>query len=267
MKINNIVPIYTAAQFDTSSCIDSKHKRGSYSPISTFTEESIRLRKYVDPSTFDNRLSNYIFLGQMSAAESYFRAIIRSTILVDSISEANVASKQITYAAAKYLDKSMIPEALLENLSFSSINNIEKALREYLKVKENFPEGLKNALSEFDKVCQLRHCIVHRFAYLGSTNAANLGIESHGNLIEKPIKFSYSSLQSAFQVIDICVKTFNNFLFTYLIYRLAENNFILWNYRDDRILFEKFYTLFVDSTNKNCLPKYLSYQTLKRNKK
>lgn len=62
-------------------------------------------------------------------------------------------------------------------------------------------------------VCQLRHCIVHRFGFLGSNNAITLGLATHKNYLEKPLVISFSHLNEMVQVCENTVKLINNFLF------------------------------------------------------
>lgn len=261
-----VVPSYTASGLDTTSCVSSTHSRLSLAPIAEYNLESTKLRRYTTPASFDPDLANYILLGQISLAESYFRSIVRRIIIIDRVAHAEVANHKVSYAAAHYLSKDMIPESLLENTSLASSHNLKETMRNLLGIKGAFND-IEAPISEFGQVCQLRHCIIHRFSYLGSANAAILGIESHGELIEKPIVFTYGLLQDAFQVVDVCVRSVNNFLFTNLVYRMADNNEWSWIYNDDWRKFDKYYKTFVDPTEVGCMTRRDAYSALEIAKK
>jgi hypothetical protein len=267
MKNIQLVPIYAHSKLDTIQCIDPHHQRDLKSPMTVFSEESARLRTLIIPTSFDSHLAGYVFLGQMSIVESYFRTIIRNIILIDADADYCVSEKTLSYAAAKYLDEKMIPEALLEGTSFSSTKNISNVIKEFLGLKGHLPVSLGSVFEEFEKVCQIRHCMIHRFSYLGSNNAVKLGINDHRDLIEKPIKLTYKSLQEIFQIIEVTAKTFNNDIFSLLFERLAKNSSLSWKFRSDRKLFMRYYNLFLDETDSNCLSASFVYEELKKSYK
>ena len=62
------------------------------------------------------------------------------------------------------------------------------------------PSDVDDILGHFSKVCQLRHCIVHRFGRLGSKNMIELGLTEHKNYLEKPLKLNFDQLNAIFLV-------------------------------------------------------------------
>ncbi|CAG2082217.1 hypothetical protein XCY_000077 [Xanthomonas arboricola pv. juglandis] len=201
-------------------------------------------------------------LGAVAAVESYLRAAFRKSISCDPVCRESVMKRDITYAAALHLHADLLPEALLERISFTSKDNIENACRELLGIKGDFPISLQAAVKDYVRICHLRHCAVHRFGKLGASNAVHLGLDQHSMLLEKPLKLDYTSLQNAIAISTGFVRAFNGFLFNSLISRLPDDYFS-GAYKDDRVRFIKYYSLFQDkeSINKSPTPKdvYVAY--------
>ena len=257
-----LIASYPATPLETRECIDGAHTRPNISPISEYNQEASELRRYVrQQNEFDPRLFNYILLGHVSLAEGYFRSVIRKAILIDKYALSAVAEQKVTFAAAQHLAKDMIPESLLEGVSFTSSKNLTDSFKSYLGLTGHHNE-IAASLENYERICQLRHCIVHRFSYLGSANAAKLGIDDHSQLIEKPIVFDYARAQAALQVIDVAVRLVNNFLFTSLVYRVRDKSGWQWVYKRDKALFSKYYRTFIDPNEAGSLEIRAAYNQL-----
>ena len=205
--------------------------------------------------------ANLVLLGYISAVESFFRELIRRIIVLDAEARKACENKTIAYGAAISHNEEMLPEALLEQLTFISAHNITTALKDFIGIKGACPAAVNEVLVEYENVCQLRHCIVHRFSKLGATNAIRLGLDSHKNFIEKPIRFDYSALQKAGAVCSNVAKEINQFLWEYVMMRqIADNNngqwkkrtaglAWTWNYPNDRPRFKKYFDIFALRTS------------------
>jgi hypothetical protein len=158
----------------------------------------------------------------------------------------------------------MMPEAILERITFISESSITDALRGLLAVKGQLPPDLTLAIKDYVRICQLRHCAVHRFGKLGVSNAISLGLAEHNALLEKPLKLDYTALQNAIGISTGFVKTINNFLFNEILSRVPSQNWT-GTYARDRSLFMKYYALFADKVSviKTAQPNIL-YKQLKK---
>jgi hypothetical protein len=193
-QINNFSQV---TQFDTSDLFDNNYSESNLSAIDTFLEKTQGLTQLLgqlqrcNPPISEhlfNLLTNLLVLGYISAVESYFREIIRKIIVIDESAQKACESESLTYGAALIHSQEMLPEALLENCSFASKKNIVDAIRKYIGIKGNMPNDVDEILGHFSKVCQLRHCIVHRFGRLGSKNMIELGLMAHKGVFRKTIK-------------------------------------------------------------------------------
>jgi hypothetical protein len=187
----------------------------------------------------------------MSAIESYVRALITGLVNVDAVSRRQAGTKLISFAiATSHPNPTLLPEALMENMAFSSAGLIEKALKEIVGLTK-LSEDLKATLAEFEKLCQVRHCCVHRFGKLGSQNAMELGFEHHRHAIEYPFTPSPADIERIADVLQGTVRTLNNFIFREVIDRTSEFEFRTdapwvwtWHFGRDRRRFQAYYELF-----------------------
>lgn len=249
-KISEYTP-YT--ELDTRNLFDTSHCEPNMSAIDTFFEKTGELHKiFKSPEEVIGQLPNLVLLGYVSAVESYFREITRRLIVFDEESRTACENQTLTYGAAIiHRDSEMLPEALLENLSFASKKGIIEAIKNFLGIKGNFPTEVDKVLDEFSRVCQLRHCIAHRFGKLGSNNAIKLGLMEHKECLEKPLKLNDRNLQEVFLVCNNTVKIINNFLFqTVLARTLKEEDCIwTWDLRKDKPEFKKYFDVFSSKGN------------------
>lgn len=250
----------------TQQMFDSHYRESVDSPIDEFLTRLQSINKLApQPGNFDTYQGQLVLLGVIAAVESYFRTLFRRLIDFDADCQASVQRKDVSYGAAIHLPKELLPEAILERVSFTSLSNIAEALKDLLAVKGALPPELEVALKDYTRVCQLRHCAVHRFGKLGVSNAISLGLTEHKSLLEKPLKFDYAALQNTIAISTGLVKTINNFLFNEMISRLPEKS---WSgqYAKDKPLFIAYYKLFSDkvSSNRSAQPNKLYLQFIRQ---
>ncbi|MCU0286949.1 MAG: hypothetical protein MUF15_11190 [Acidobacteria bacterium] len=180
--------------------------------------------------------------------ESYLREIIRKLVIIDIPSQKKCEDKSITYGAATAYSNEMLPDALLENCSFAGKKNIVTSLANFLGInmQQRTDPDLDNILENFSKVCQVRHCLVHRFGQFGSINAIELGLRQHEEFLGKPIRLNYQTLQVIFVICSNTVKELNNFLFREILSRTVKENCCnwSWDFDTDRETFEKYFAVF-----------------------
>ncbi len=139
----------------------------------------------------------------------------------------------------------MLPEALLESISFISEKSIKDSLKNFLGIEGGLTNDVQNVLKEYIKICHIRHCAVHRFGKLGSNNAIALDLDKHKQLLEKPLKLDFDTLQEIFFTLSMTVKTVNNFIFRKILTRsVNETGYWTWDLRSDSNKFFEYYNTF-----------------------
>lgn len=250
----------------TSEMFKHEAQAERLSPIDRFTvncngiarlvmEEDYLLKRKPVPA----ELSTVVILGYVSAVESYLRAALSGLIAIDEYVQLVVERKTLTYGAVLHHDASLLPDALLEGTSFASRENIKDALKEYLRLQTAKLTGVDNALKEFQRVCEVRHCCVHRFGRLGSNNAISLGLAEHGTLLEARVEPDIDQLQDVLLSMRVFVRVINTAIFTAIIERtgqptIKDDKFPYtwarswtWRWPSDRQRFMRYYNLFAST--------------------
>ena len=199
------------------------------------------------PASCNREMGSLMLLGFVSAVESYVRSLICGVISADEGARIASQKEQISFAAATHQSRSVLAEALIEHMSFSSPRRIAEALKIYAGFRKGAVErGLSNFGKEFNKACQMRHCIVHRFGRLGSQNALALGFDEYKFYVNERLDFSYATTQQVASVCDVFVRSLNNFCYDYVLRRTYHKNYVDWtsDLRKDKPKFRPYFNLF-----------------------
>lgn len=234
------------------------------SPIDQYLDNIGRLvplyRNEPMKSAYRPEMGKLVLLGYMSAVESFLRALIRRLVVIDEHARKTAEPLEIQYAAALHHTKELLPEALLENVSLAGTFGVCKTLDDVCGVsgfKNGPPAELKAVFSGYDKICQLRHCCVHRFGRLGARNAQRLGMDEHSALLEKQIRISQPQLDEITAILQRFVASINNFIFADVLRRSVERSPLIarntpqqyrsqWSldFTADSVRFTSYYELF-----------------------
>ena len=199
-----------------SNPIDS-YVEYSRSPLGFGTETNLKQNSY---------LGGLLLLGAVSAAEAYFRSIFSMILEICPISREHSAEKQINLGGVLWHGPREFRRSAFEHLTFCSKNDVQKHTKAYLKFDLKDSQ-FRGPLDEFEKVCHLRHGLVHNAGVLPGRNAVQIGAKNHG----KPVRISldFGRLQRSIAVIDTLVLTFNRELFDEMCDRWATS----WRKRSD----------------------------------
>ena len=213
---------------NTAAWFDAAHTPAAQSPIDEFITNLYAInRLYLGAETrgeYSPILGSLVYLGMVSAAESYFRSLIRRLILVDVHCQANASTRLVSYGAALHHEADLLPEALLEGVSLASTRGVASELRNLCGISQmtkdgGVPKALQKLFDNFEAICQIRHCGIHRFGKLGSQQALRLGMDSHAPLLEKPLRLTVRHLQDIAEALEALVRGVNSYCFADVIRR------------------------------------------------
>jgi len=252
--------------FDTATCFDRDYVETLCSPIDQFIENANAVNLlYLTMSSIPDALGRLALLGYMSAVESYLRAVLRGIVNLDEYAAKLVEPLSVPFGAALHLKQGMLAEALLEEFSFAGSGNVKDAMKIFVGVKGHRPAEVDKSLREYQKICEMRHCCVHRFGKLGAKNAIRLGLSSHGKMLEKPLVLSKDALEDIALALRSFVKVINNYLFRAIMERTVINQNDdgterlyqqdwTWGYKADRPRFIRYYNLFATVKDSSASP-------------
>ena len=213
---------------DTESWFDPNHVTTIQSPVDEFrsnlSQINILYLQAAQRGEYTPMLGSLVYLGMVSAAEGYFRSLIRRLILVDPACQHNASSRTVTYAAAVHHQRELLPEAILEGLSLASTRNVASELRTLCNISQmskdgGVPSTLHQLFRNFEAICQVRHCGIHRFGKLGSQQAFRLGMALHMPLLEKPLTLTVEHLQDIAEALDALIRGVNSYCFADILKR------------------------------------------------
>lgn len=239
---------------------DCNHVEKAESAIDAYIENCREINKlWGTVDIVSPEFSRLLLLGYVSAIESFLRSLFRSIINTDSKAKADAHSYLVPFGAVLYTSEKTVAESLMEGTSFASEANVKNAIKKFLDVS-NIPKDIETMLKEFEKICQLRHCCVHRFGKLGTQNGISLGLESHSKALEKPLVLSKDELGNIASWLMSFAKALNNFMFGILLDRSAseKNPYRItwqWKYAKDRTKFIRIYNLFFTAKDGTLSPK------------
>jgi len=200
------------------------------------------------------RFLNLILLGYISSVEAYFRQLIRNLVNLDQYVKQNCELQPINYGTTYYQTCDMFPESLMDGTTFIKSDNIKNECNKLLGVSIQVTKksSLEVAFKDFDSICQLRHCIVHRFGKIGVNNIIKLGIhkEDFKDCIEKPITMNFNAIQKASKITVNIVRELNQTIWTHVMKRLqnSEPPTWTWDLRSDKSQFRKYLNVFYESS-------------------
>lgn len=183
-----------------------------------------------------------LLLGLVSSCEYYFRRVLSETVSSCPISRAHCSRHDVKYSAATYFAARNIGLALTDDAVFSGAHNIETETKRLTGISVSDSTSLKEALSEYQKVCVIRHASVHSYGLLGGKNFSELDIDSTGNC---EVALTSKSFQ---EIADVClnlVRAYNRQLWTTLVSRMNSRGNLKFNDSEkDRDLFFKIASVF-----------------------
>lgn len=249
-----------SATIDTAKLFDNVFTETQNSPLDQFLTNTNTLNIiYLNATPLTPMLATLVFMGYVSAVESYIRALIRGLINIDEEAQRIVEARPVSFGAAIHHSKYLLPEALMEGTSLADPASIKSTLEKLVGIILPTAD-MKKLLDEFNKLCHLRHCCIHRFGKLGTNNAIELGLSTHKDLLEKPICLNKDDLDNIADTLRTFVKTVNNATFRLILERTVHqkksnklpddsspmySKVWTWDYRKDRSRFSGYYKLFV----------------------
>ena len=193
-------------------------------PIDEFYVEVKRIIRYCSDIHIleeNDFLGPLLYVGIISKTENYIRDILFQCIKICPICRGKIASRSVAFGSVTWRKNGEFERGLFENISFSDSSAIRKELKNCLEIDIKDNELLDKMLDEFDKLCQMRHAIVHSSRILAGKNAVQLHIVSNNNNENISIKVGYAQLQECASICTACVMAFNLRVFKEMAYRWA----------------------------------------------
>lgn len=245
------------------------------SPLDDFIANVDQLNLLAATQTqFPKDFSALLLLGYMSAVESYMRRLVGAVVQVDEVARRKSASKSLIYGASLCsAGADDYADALLDAVSFAGRVGIVDACKDFLGLK-GFAAAVEGPLQDYQEICELRHCCVHRFGRLGAKNAVALGIDEHAGRLGYEFRTDLAGFEEIASRLRNFVKGLNNTVWERIMERTARNRDDkgeplysvewAWKWPTDRRRFKAYWDVFAARTDSIPSPEpFAMYETFR----
>jgi len=193
-------------------------------------------------------IGSLMFVGIISATENYFRNILSGLVEVCPLARAASTQKDVKLGSVLWHGGHGALRTAFESISFSNPKNIVKATKEYVGLP-TFTET--SVYTEYGKLCEIRHGIVHANNELTGKNAIALHLSNPGQGVTVTIGFA--EIQECADVCTTLVVEFHNTLFELMCERWAKKwPFIgTWTRAQARATFHQVWRTFYSEFDKS----------------
>lgn len=222
-------------------CGDPPEVNGSAIDMYYETAESL-IKRTLDAQVADDTILLRLFLLELiSAAEYYFRSILAALPSVCRASGSLIEKSMMMLGAVSYYGPTQLAFGVFEHASLSGKGEVVKYTRDLAGFNIHKESSVGVALAEFERVCQLRHAIVHAQGRLWYKNICELGLPQ-----SKPRCVCLTALgfQGCVARTHNAVRAYNAFVGNRVIGTWASSKLLTGKWSDDRALVEAFHGLF-----------------------
>ena len=168
-----------------------------------------------------NVIVGLMLVGLISATENYFRDILGYILSVCPHSQTKSVEQKIQLGSLLWGSGSVHNKTAFEFMAFSNAKNLFDTFNSFLDHRVEQHGAWKSWLNEYDKLCELRHAIVHSGNIIAGKNAIKLGLKKNKKTLR--VKIDYANLQNASLICTSMVQSANVELFAMLVKRWAED--------------------------------------------
>lgn len=226
----------------------------SNSPIDIFYKQQKEIIRFCTPDFMENNptLAPLMFVGLVSNVESYFRGVFAHCIKLCPIARKKVSTKAMNLSSL-YFGYDFIELSAFENQSMSDYQVISKNAKAIFDINVNTSiSSINSPLLEYQKLCELRHSIVHSNGLINSKNAIELDLPPTKNHYH--VQLSFAEIQNAALICTSLICASNIEFFDKMVNRWAFEWRLLpeFNHSNRLDSFKKIWEIFIseiDSTN------------------
>lgn len=240
----------------------------SKSPIDDFYASTSATLTRIDPNfltTYGEDIAGLLFVGLISSTENYFRDILGFILGVCPIAQSHSSDEKIQLGSLLWAEDQLQNRAAFEFLPFSSAENVRKAVTKFCKHTIKSKGTFDLMLEEYDKLCELRHAVVHSAHIVAGKNALKLNLRRSSQALK--VRIRYPDLQASGSVCTALVQAANNELFEAMVTRWGRDwrNLPSWEPSKEGVLLNRLYAGFlsVRDQQNNSISNGLTKRSLK----
>lgn len=218
-----------------------------YRPASPITEyfrvtDGLKV-KILAPGVQDSELFGLLAVGVISAVEFYLRNIMGKVPEVCPIARRYSEMATVPSGAAQFYSGSPFPHLLasFDHESLADGKKIFSAVAKFAGIKLGDDTSVEKVIADFDRLCELRHCLVHSCGYVGLKAC---------NALDLPFRQPHKILMGRGDVLEILkiahnvVRAVNRYLADQIADRWVDKGVLFGEWKRDRELFSTLFNTF-----------------------
>ncbi|WP_175752464.1 hypothetical protein [Burkholderia ambifaria] len=239
------------------------------SPIDHFL---IRIGELLKSGTLDvleanPHLANLYFAGLISYTENYFREIFSRILEVCPTSQAKASSRDVKLGSVMWYRTGKLERSAFEHFSFASSEGIIETCKRFFDITINDKSDCYAVLQEYDRLCELRHGVVHSGGIMSGKNSLKLQLPQTEN--DTLVFVDFNGFQEAAQICTDLVAAANTDLFRILATRWRDDwpkRVPNWNADMSKARFDQVWQAFYSSRDNEAglIPTKLTATTCRR---
>ncbi len=186
-----------------------------------------------------------LFLGGVVATtEEFLRALFGRIIEICPDAQAHASERPIHLGSAIWHGQGVLARGAFENASLTGKKNIIKTVNDFLDYQLKQTDRVWGVLDEYDKVCEIRHGVVHSGVTVPGKNAVKLKlIPVTGTPI---LNVGFTELQECAEICTSLAVSLNLDLFSVIAERWATTwrNYPLWTAKSEHEHFKALWAVF-----------------------
>ena len=194
--------------------------------------------KYAD----DAEVLGLLVLGVVSSAEFYFRSVLSELTRTCPLCERHVEALNIPVGSIPFYSKTAFASAIaaFEHESLADSKKITAEIKRFAGFACADNSSVKEALDDFELLCELRHCFVHARGFAGLKAARAIG----GTRTLQKVLIGQSQALDFIKLSHNAVRAVNRYLCNEVLNRWIDKDVLTGVWRDDKRLFVKLWNLF-----------------------
>jgi len=215
----------------------------THNPIDEYLKHSKEMVVFACQNSISNEVRAILLLDLVSSVEWYLRRTIVECINICDIAQKNIEKKQIPIGAMQYYNKNDLPYSTFDHAALSGTGEVVKVTREILGIDVNKSStSTMEAIANFEKICNLRHAIVHSRGRMSFLNLLETGFS-----VEKgPFRIIVTdvSYQDLMAICHSTVRAYNQLVFDSTLERWICAGYVEGDWSKDEERFKKLIDLF-----------------------
>ena len=216
-----------------------------FNPITDYFEVADKLKAKIVGAggATDAEMLGLLTIGVISAVEFYLRNVFGAVPAICPIARRHVEMTPIHAGATEFYKDSSMPHLLsgFDGESLADGKRIRAASEKFCGIKLSDDASVNKVIDDFDRMCELRHCLIHSRGYVGlkASNALRLSSRS-------PHKILMDRAQ-VFEVLKIShnvVRGVNRFVAEQVADRWVDQGVLSGNWAEDKLAFTAFFRFF-----------------------